>query len=173
MNRFTRSIAGRYVRYVNIMRQPLHGRRLFATRGEASIEEEHVQIPAPTWSIKSLRLDDHVAFQISDDELQRLAKRCLIHIDVDSAEGKKMKEDLQGIMGLVSHVTSVASGDFTPEEMYDSTGAAQIIPRQMEANDGLDLKQKNEIVESVQSKMVEVDSEFYFSVVTKSGSHGT
>mmetsp|Transcript_3338 Transcript_3338/g.5243 ORF Transcript_3338/g.5243 Transcript_3338/m.5243 type:complete len:174 (-) Transcript_3338:372-893(-) len=173
MNTFNRSIAGRYVRYIDIMRQPLRG-RLFATRGEALIEEEQVQIPAPTWSIKSLHLDDHITFQISDDELQRLAKRCLIHIDLDSAEGKKMKEDLQGIMGLVSHVTSVASGDFTPEEMYDSTGAAQIIiPRQMKANDGLDLKQSNEIVDSVQSKMVEVDSEFYFSVVTKSGSRGT
>lgn len=86
--------AGRNLRNIN-------RRRLFTTTTEAA-DKEDVQIPAPTWSIKSLRLHDHATFQISDDELQRLAKRCLIRVDVNSVEGKKMKEDLQGIMYVCS-----------------------------------------------------------------------
>lgn len=64
-------------------------------------------------------------------------------------------------------MTKVASGDPTPEEMYDSTGASQITPRETKVEDELDSKEINDIMESIRHKMDEVDSEFYFSSVTK------
>ena len=53
-----------------------------------------VKIPKPTWSIESLTTDDN-SYSMPEEEMQLLAKRCLIRIDDDDS---KLRSGLNGIM---------------------------------------------------------------------------
>lgn len=90
-------------------------------------------IPAPTWSVANLRLkadpsdpDD----TISDEELYKLAYRCLIDVrTLPQEERDALRRDLAGIMRCVSVVSDASQqisesmeGDVAigPEELYDA-----------------------------------------------------
>ena len=90
-------------------------------------------IPAPTWSVANLRLkadpsdpDD----TISEEELYKLAYRCLIDVrTLPQEERDALRRDLAGIMRCVSVVSDASQqisesmeGDVAigPEELYDA-----------------------------------------------------
>lgn len=93
------------------------------------------RVPSPTWSIKELNLtssNDHdnndngnSNIIISDEELERLSKRCLISTSyMDEDERRKLKIELGNMMRCISMVTSFEFGkDLSQEEleerMYD------------------------------------------------------
>jgi len=109
-----------------------HRRRWQSSAGFASTDATP-DVPAPTWSVANLRLkadpsdpDD----TISEEELYRLAHRCLIDVrTLPQEERDALRRDLAGIMRCVSVVSEASQqisesmeGDdcIGPEELYDA-----------------------------------------------------
>ena len=80
-------------------------------------------MPKPTWSIASLELDRKDHPPISEQELQKLAKRALL--DVDILEEKRrilgqtsLKQDLGNMMHLIQHVVETSKKQ-AEEQLHD------------------------------------------------------
>jgi hypothetical protein len=89
-------------------------------------------IPAPTWSVANLRLKSDPSNAndiISEEELYKLAYRCLIDVrTLPQEERDALRRDLAGIMRCVSVVSDASQqiserlggADIGPEELYDA-----------------------------------------------------
>lgn len=103
-----------------------------STTGFASTADDTPDIPAPTWSVANLRLKPDPSDPndvISEEELYKLAYRCLIDVrTLPQEERDALRRDLAGIMRCVSVVSDASQqiseleGDNTigPEELYDA-----------------------------------------------------
>ncbi len=147
------------------------------------------RVPSPTWSIKELNLtgstehDNNVNNNIiiSDEELERLSKRCLIstsHMDED--ERSKLKRELGNMMRCISLVTSFEFGkDLSQEEleerMYDvprGFSSTRSSPLRKDDTDEMNTwRDEGKMEEAIsllehlkeQSKLYQKDGMWYFS----------
>ena len=166
-------------------------------RNQSTDNSTTVQVPPPpSWSISELRLisgeDD--ANQLSEEELVVLARRCLIDVRRLSEERREqLRIDVAGIMRCASVLLDVkdltmdsdcsetTSRQLSDVDIYDAHRCLTKIPvrrdtKSNEANGAPDTEddwdQTGEAQailqsESVQSRMVKVGGEKFFSVVTK------
>ena len=147
------------------------------------------RVPSPTWSIKELNLtastendnNGNNNIIISDEELERLSKRCLIstsHMDED--ERSKLKIELGNMMRCISLVTSFEFGkDLSQEEleerMYDvprGFSSTRSSPLRKDDTDEMNTwRDEGKMEEAIsllehlkeQSKLYQKDGMWYFS----------
>ena len=106
-----------------------HRRRWQSSEGTTGTPD----IPAPTWSVANLRLKADPSDPddiISEEELYKLAYRCLIDVrTLPQEERDALRRDLAGIMRCVSVVSDasqqisesmIGDGAIGPEELYDA-----------------------------------------------------
>ena len=167
----------------------------------ASTADDTPDIPAPTWSVANLRLKadpsdpDDV---ISEEELYKLAYRCLIDVrTLPQEERDAIRRDLAGIMRCVSVVSDASQqiseleGDDTigPEELYDAfrgqyrdgaplrddSGSGESDGANLEDWSGREEAQlimENALKSGKKSTCKDEAGDTYFSVITGTGGSG-
>jgi hypothetical protein len=83
------------------------------------------ELPPPTWSISSLKLDQQHA-PVSEEELSILAKRALINLPSDDKSShqldtKQLRQDLGNMIHMIQQVQDFATdtAGLTDEHIYD------------------------------------------------------
>lgn len=106
--------------------------RWHSSTSTTSTADDTPDIPSPTWSVANLRLKPDPSdpnYIISEEELYKLAYRCLIDVrTLPQEERDALRHDFAGIMRCVSVVSDASQqiseleGDDTigPEELYDA-----------------------------------------------------
>eukprot|EP00566_Odontella_aurita_P021331 CAMPEP_0113584270 /NCGR_PEP_ID=MMETSP0015_2-20120614/33009_1 /TAXON_ID=2838 /ORGANISM="Odontella" /LENGTH=217 /DNA_ID=CAMNT_0000489299 /DNA_START=130 /DNA_END=782 /DNA_ORIENTATION=- /assembly_acc=CAM_ASM_000160 len=103
--------------------------------GDEQMQGDRIEIPPPTWSVADLRLtpdsDGTFPASVSDEELHRLARRCLIDVRIlPPSDRERLKVELAGMMRCISVVCDDSSSsssssslpegrEFTAEDLYD------------------------------------------------------
>ena len=74
--------------------------------GTESEEPSYPFIPEPTWSIAELGLtpDPEKVPPISDEELQKLCKRALLHFTPEELESSSIRQDLANMMHMINQL---------------------------------------------------------------------
>uniref|UniRef100_A0A7S4HW17 Uncharacterized protein n=1 Tax=Odontella aurita TaxID=265563 RepID=A0A7S4HW17_9STRA len=176
--------------------------RPFSSGGDEQMQGDRIEIPPPTWSVADLRLtpdsDGTFPASVSDEELHRLARRCLIDVRIlPPSDRERLKVELAGMMRCISVVCDDSSSsssssslpegrEFTAEDLYDVPRRRGGFPDGMPVRDdgpggrherswdeSGEREEAQGVMDSVrETKMVERNGEHYFAVVTGRGGRG-
>ena len=131
-----------------------------------------ITVPPPTWSVKSLQLDESHNL-VSEELLTKLSRRALIDLKrLDPDRRQELRQDLGNMLHLIDQVQQNASNlddeDLTDVDLYDkSRGVTEILLR----SDTQPSAEEQEEAQAVYQTMLEhkttmVGAHAYFEVVT-------
>ncbi|KAL7468792.1 hypothetical protein ACHAXS_009025 [Conticribra weissflogii] len=152
----------------------------------ATASKDPVLVPPPTsWSVRDLRLTSSTADgtpqTISEEELDTLARRCLIDVRrLSSGRRDRLRKDIAGIMRCASVLLDATSlhnhenNKMTDVDIYDAPrGLGKLPIRRDDDGNGddwvRDSGESRAVMkgESVKRKLIEKDGDLFFSVMTK------
>ncbi len=142
-----------------------------------------IQLPAPTWSLKDLRLtadnagdNNGTKMTISRDQLRILARRAVLDLDqLKEEQIETLRRDVENMLYMMHVVETVTLPELTDEEIYDVPRGVKHTPlRSHEDTDAHHSRIEDEAREAqevwtslLHPKTVHLGGHSYFRIVTK------